>query len=349
MRNLVESIRGDRPLLLLAPMQDVTDLPFWRILHRYGGPDVYFTEYFRVHSNSRPEKHILHAIDSNPSGKQVIAQMIGHDIPALVKTAKILLEHPLAAIDLNLGCPAPIVCKKLAGGALLKHGHMIRDIVLALRETIPINFTLKTRIGFHDPSEFESLMELYAQLPIDALTVHGRTVKEMYRSEVHHDLIATAVARMPFPVFANGNILGPGSAASCIHQTRAAGLMIGRGCIRNPWIFDQIRSLFDPTLDPPKPTLKDLLAYILELYAETKPPDLPERIHVQKMKKYLNFIAPGINSRGDFHDEIKRANDLDAFRGTIEKHLLHDDPFEPETSAPSLSPTGSPRDDCWNR
>src|SRR5437867_12096304 len=91
------------PILALAPMQEVTDLPFWRLMTDYGGADVYFTEYFRVHADSHPEKWILDSIIHNPTGRPVIAQMIGNDIPSLVRTARKLQEYAVTAIDLNLG------------------------------------------------------------------------------------------------------------------------------------------------------------------------------------------------------------------------------------------------------
>jgi tRNA-dihydrouridine synthase B len=81
-------LRGPTPILALAPMQDVTALEFWRVLARYGGADAYWTEYFRVHGNSRPDKWILRSITENPTGRPVVAQLIGNDIPALVHTAK---------------------------------------------------------------------------------------------------------------------------------------------------------------------------------------------------------------------------------------------------------------------
>src|SRR5579872_3672686 len=92
-------LRGNGPLLALAPMQDVTTLEFMRVVSRYGGPEVYWTEYFRVHGDSRPEKWILDSITKNPTGRPVVAQMIGNDIPALVRTAKLLQQYPIAAID----------------------------------------------------------------------------------------------------------------------------------------------------------------------------------------------------------------------------------------------------------
>src|SRR5215510_11641542 len=100
-----DMLDGPDPILALAPMQDVTDLPFWRLMAAYGGPDVYYTEYFRVHATSNLEKYILRSITENPTGRPAIAQMIGNDIPALVRTAKELEHYPIVAVDLNLGCP----------------------------------------------------------------------------------------------------------------------------------------------------------------------------------------------------------------------------------------------------
>src|SRR5688500_8483718 len=102
-------LKNGEPILALAPMQDVTDLPFWSLMARYGGADVYWTEYFRVHGSSSLDRYILRSITENPTGRPVVAQMIGNDVAALVRTAKELQQHPVAAIDLNLGCPAPVV------------------------------------------------------------------------------------------------------------------------------------------------------------------------------------------------------------------------------------------------
>src|ERR1051325_4854146 len=99
-------LRGNGPVLALAPMQDVTTLQFMRVIARYGGPDIYWTEYFRGYGDSKTQKWILKSITENPTGRPVVAQMIGNDIPALMHTAKELQKYPIVAIDLNLGCPA---------------------------------------------------------------------------------------------------------------------------------------------------------------------------------------------------------------------------------------------------
>src|SRR5207302_4836474 len=151
-RKLIQELpTNPQPLLALAPMQDVTDLPFLKLIAGYGGADVYFTEYFRVHATSRLEKHILQSITENPTGRPIIAQMIGNDIPSLVRTARELQEYPIVAVDLNLGCPAPVVYRKCAGGGLLREPQRVAAILGALRDAISIKFTVKTRIGFDSP------------------------------------------------------------------------------------------------------------------------------------------------------------------------------------------------------
>src|SRR5882672_3317319 len=142
-----ELLARPEPLLALAPMQDVTDLPFWALMSRYGGADLYFTEYFRVHATSNLEKPILKSITENPTGRPAIAQMIGNDIPALVRTVKELQQYPIVAIDLNLGCPAPVVYKKCAGGGLLREPQRVDSILGALRDAVKVKFSVKTRIG----------------------------------------------------------------------------------------------------------------------------------------------------------------------------------------------------------
>ena len=184
------------PVLALAPMQDVTDLPFWRLMAGYGGADVYFTEYFRVYATSRLEKNILKSVTENPTGRPVIAQMIGNDIPALVRTARELQQYPIAAVDLNLGCPAPVVYRKCAGGGLLREPQRVDAILGALRDAVQVKFSVKTRLGFDSAEVFPELLRVFARHSLDLLTVHGRTVKEMYRSEVHYEFIARAVAAL---------------------------------------------------------------------------------------------------------------------------------------------------------
>lgn len=314
------------PTLHLAPMQDVTDLTFLRVLSRYGGADIYVTEYFRVHEASKPDPWILRSIDENPTGRPIFAQMIGQDIPALVRTAKELLEHPVAGIDLNLGCPAPVVCKKEAGGGLLRNLPKIDRILGALREAIPTRFTVKTRVGYHTPDEFPALLELFSRHAIDSLAIHGRTVTERYQTPVHPDCIRRAVETLPCPVVANGNIVDAATGLAWHRLTGAAGLMIGRGAIRNPWIFDQLRAPFAGE-NGPTPTCRDLLGYVRTLYEEVASDTIrfDPLGHVQRMKKTIIFATQGFDP--DFEHRLRRAKAPDEFDAICRDFLDHDAPM----------------------
>jgi nifR3 family TIM-barrel protein len=323
------SFREPEPILALAPMQDVTDLPFWRLMTRYGGADVYFTEYFRVHAASNLEPGIVRSITENPTGRPVIAQVIGNDIPALVRTAKQLQQFPIAAVDLNLGCPAPVVYRKCAGGGLLREPEKVDAILAALRDAITIKFTVKTRIGFNAADRFDELLSIFARHSLDLLTVHGRTVAEMYRPTVHYDLIARAVEAMPCPVLANGGVSSATDAQRVLAQTGARGLMIGRGAIRNPWLFQQIRqhhhgeSLF-------LPGGRDVLEYIRALYEAVCSPEVRESAQVQHMKKYLNHIGEGVEPTGRFLHDIRRVTTRSDLFRVCEEHLDHEHPMRLE-------------------
>jgi len=334
-------LRADAPILALAPMQDVTTLDFMRVIARHGGPDVYWTEYFRVYPNSHPDKWILKSITENPTGRPIVAQMIGNDIPALVRTAKVLEKYPVAAIDLNLGCPAPIVYRKCAGGGLLREPQKIDAILGALRDAVTVPFTVKTRIGFESPEEFDELLPLFAKHPIDLLTVHARTVKQMYRPGVRYDLIARAARELKCPVLANGNVHSAAQAKQLLAETGVRGLMIGRGAIRNPCLFDQIRA----ELRGEKiklPTGCDVLAYIRELWDAEITPDVPESVQVQRMKKFMNFIGEGVG--GQFLFEIRRVAATADFFRVCEHFLNHHNPMplEPPPAMPE-TPLDLPR------
>jgi tRNA-dihydrouridine synthase B len=321
---LTALLQGPAPILTLAPMQEVTDGAFWSLIHNYGGADVYWTEYFRVHSTSTPEKRIVEAITGNTTGRPVIAQMIGNDIPELVRTAKFLQRLPVAAIDLNLGCPAPIVYRKCAGGGLLREPQRIDAILGALRDAVQIKFTVKTRLGFASVGEFDHLLSIFAKHSLDALTVHARTVAQMYRLPVHYERIRQAVDTMACPVIANGHVHSAAQAQELLTQTGARGLMIGRGVIRSPWLFNQIRQqLRGETVM--QPTGRDVAAYIQLLWDSQARADWPEKSHCERMKKFLNYLGEGVP--GTFLHQIRRSQTADEFHRICREHLDHERPM----------------------
>ena len=230
---------------------------------------------------------------------------------------------PVAAIDLNLGCPAPVVYKKCAGGGLLREPQRIDSILGALREAVSIKFTVKTRVGFESPVEFDSLLPIFARHAIDMLTVHARTVSQMYGLPVHYDLIRRAAETMKCPVMANGHIYSAHQAMAVLAQTKARGLMVGRGVIRSPWLFDQIRQrLRGESLTPP--TGRDVLSYVHALWESQITSGTSERAHCERMKKFMNYIGEGVATNGQFLHQIRRATTQDDFFRICREFLDHD-------------------------
>ena len=156
--------------------------------------------------------------------------------------------------------------------------------------------------------------------------MHGRTVAEMYRSEVHYDYIARAVEAVPCPVLANGNVSSADQAREVMEKTGAAGLMIGRGAIRNPWLFQQIRQAYNGE-KPFIPTGFEMLEYIRDLYDSVCSPDVSESCQVQKMKKYTNFIGAGLEPENPFLHDIRRVTNRAEFFAVCERAFAHEQPL----------------------
>ncbi len=317
MTPLPEPLVPGQPWSALAPMQDVTTLPFMRWLGKYGAPDLLFTEYFRVHGHSTLEQHIVDSICHHGTGRPVFAQLIGESLPDLERTVRAIekAELPVAGIDLNMGCPAPKVYKKNVGGGLLREPAKIDEVLGCLRAAVQGRFTVKMRIGF------EAILDLIEKHNVDLLSLHARTVKEAYRSEVHYEYIKRAAERLNCPVLANGNVTSVAKGQWVLDETGSAGLMVGRSCIRNPWIFRQLREHFSgaPIFQP---TLADVRAYIEDLIVATSRPDLEGRYHINHMKKFLNFVGLGVDEDGQFLHDMRRAKTKDELDAICDRHLI---------------------------
>ncbi len=322
-RALPPTIIAGQPPTALAPMQDVTTWEFMKVVDQYGSPDFYVTEYFRVHETSILERHILRSIEDNPTSQPIYAQLIGENLDYIKRTVEALADKPIAGIDLNMGCPAPKVYKKNVGGGLLRDLDKIDQLLGMLREISPHRFTVKTRIGFDNTEPFEGLLELINKHDVDMLSLHGRTVKELYWSDVHYDYIQHAVDSVNCPVMANGNITSYMKADEVYKKTGCHGLMIGRSAIRNPWIFRQIREHFagDAVYQP---ALSDVHQYCISLHDTICKPHIHEHNRISKLKKFFNFIGLSVDPEGKFLYDIRRVKTEEEMMTVLDKHLLAD-------------------------
>ena len=291
--------------LLLAPMQDVTDLAFWRLLERYGGADAYVTEYIRVYPGSRIDRDIERDILENNTGKPVIAQIAGEDPMNLERIVRELQLLPVAGIDLNLGCPAKVVCRKRVGGALLKDLLRVELILRTLREAVIVPLSVKCRPGYENAESFDELLKLFSDYKVDWVTVHGRTVRQGYAGKADWNWVYRAAERLDCPVCGNGDLSDPQECVRLLREEKCGGLMIGRGAVRNPWIFQQIReALRGEQIN--YPTGRQMLEYLFELEEMTAQVEKSrgELAHVERIKKFLNFIGLGIGN--EFLYQVRR-------------------------------------------
>jgi tRNA-dihydrouridine synthase B len=314
------AVPGTRPSVL-APMQDVTTTGFMRVIGRRGAPDWFVTEYLRVHETSTPEKHIVDSVVNHGTGRPVFAQIIGEDTPHVVRTIGLLQKLPVAGIDLNMGCPAPKVYRKNVGGGLLRDPAKIDELLGAMRQAIPGLFTVKMRIGFDSLERLDEILAIVAKHRVDLLTVHGRTVKGLYWSEVDYEAIARAVRAVPCPVIANGDVTHAAKAQRLLADTGAWGMMMGRHAIRNPWVFRQWREL-QQGLPVFAPTLGDVRAYVQELADECCDATRTPEAQAGRLKKFLNFVGLAVDTDGKFLHAMRRTETLAELLKCCDAHLL---------------------------
>lgn len=295
--------------LLLAPMQDVTDLAFMRTLQRINSlPDAFITAYFRsTPTTCALAEHNLRCIDENETGVPVLAQLAGSDAPALLRDAAMLLARPgVAGINLNAGCPSPLVNRHGAGAGLLRDLPRFAEIARELRRAVPAGqFSIKCRLGWeHAETEFPRILEILAAAAPDEVGIHARTRKQLYGGFPDFSYVQRAVATLTCPVLANGDIGTPAQAAACLQATGAAGLLIGRGAVRNPYLFRQLRG-------GPAPTLEEMRQYYSILVEETGRILLHKRTekgHCNRMKKYLAFCYPDFSPEAEY--QLRRCTSI---------------------------------------
>ena len=305
----------------LAPMQDITDAGFMNIIAEFGSPDFYMAEYFRIHEYYYIDPYILEAVLSRPSGNQVAAQFIGEDEFYIAKAARELSKYEqIQKLDLNIGCPAPKIYKKNVGGGLLRDVKKIASILKVLRDNWNKCLSVKMRLGFETDAQFEDTIQVVLDAGVDFITVHGRTVRQLYRGEASYEKIIKIATQTNVPIIVNGDIDTAQKAYEIYKNTACAGIMSGRYAVRNPWIFRQIKerlndkNVFEPTLEDVRIYTDKLWQNICHYAPRIKYAD-------SRLKKFLNFVGVGVDSDGKFLYEMRRAKGINELMSVCDKHL----------------------------
>ncbi|TNE92288.1 MAG: tRNA dihydrouridine synthase DusB [Deltaproteobacteria bacterium] len=335
------------PNLVLAPMEGVTDVIFRRLVRRIGGCGLTVTEFIAAEGLKRNVKKVLEMAEFDPDESPLSIQIYGRTPASMAEGAKIVQDLGADIVDLNMGCPSKKVCAHSGGSALMKEPELARDIVRAMRAAVDIPFTVKMRSGWdHDHKNAPEIAYMCQEEGAEMVAVHWRTRTDKYGGVRELDTLRAVVDKLSIPVVANGDIVDAASALDTMAQTGAAGLMIGRGAIRNPWVFREIEAAMK---GEPIPEIDFLeRKRVLLGYLE----DIRDRFHSEKgtlgrFKKISGYFTKGVPygselRQGIFHSqEIGEAIDVveSFFDGLPDRLGPRHAPFVPETfKADSFQP-----------
>ena len=262
---------GDFPLLL-APMEDVSDPPF-RSVCKINGADLMFTEFISSEGLIRDAEKSVQKLDIYDSERPIGIQIFGDKIESMKQAARIAEAANPEILDINYGCPVKKVACKGAGAGILLDLDKMQKMTAEIVKQVKIPVTVKTRLGWDENTiKIEEVAERLQDVGIEALTIHGRTRKQMYKGTANWNYIADVKnnPRISIPIFGNGDIDSPLKAKEYKEKYGVDGIMIGREAIGNPWIFNQIKKYLNED-------------------EEIEKPSIDERINI--LKKHLLFSA----------------------------------------------------------
>lgn len=296
-----------RPFFALAPMANVTDAAFRRIIAKYGKPDVMWTEFVSGTGLCSPGREILlNDLVFTKNERPIVAQIFGSNPDHFTRAAGLIKELGFDGIDINMGCPDRAVEKQGGGAVLIKNPTRAQELIRAARAGAPeLPISVKTRIGYSRDTLEEWLAALVEAEPA-AITIHARTRKEMSLVPAHWDAVARAVrlvkkvpaSRRPL-VIGNGDVATLAEAHARARETGADGIMIGRGIFGNPWLFNRKRGARPPTLAKKLSVMVEHTKLFEKLFSGVKSFDV--------MKKHYKAYVSGFPGAKELRIELMGA------------------------------------------
>ncbi|WP_044470196.1 tRNA dihydrouridine synthase DusB [Mannheimia massilioguelmaensis] len=293
-----------RNRILLAPMAGITDQPFRKLCATYGA-GLTFSEMMSTNPQVwHTEKSRLRLAHHQDAGINAV-QIAGSDPDEMAKAAQVNMDYGAEIIDINMGCPAKKVNRKMAGSALLQYPDLVRQILESVVNAVDVPVTLKIRTGWDlEHQNCVEIAKIAEQSGIQALTIHGRTRECLFEGNAEYDNIKAVKQQVSIPVIANGDITSAEKAKSVLAYTGADGVMIGRGALGNPWLFRSIESLvehdsviFEPSLDEKCGVILQHIQDLHKFYGEQK----GYRIARKHVAWYLQGIQPNSDFKQTFN------------------------------------------------
>lgn len=302
----------------LAPMAGVADRAFRELCMSYGAAYVIseMVSSKGLTMQDKKSKELLFLSDAErPAG----AQIFGDDPEIMANAALKAMEFSPDFIDINMGCPAPKIAGNGGGSALLKNPELIGKIVKKVVEVSPVPVTAKIRIGWDKNSiNAVEIAKIIEAAGADAITVHGRTKDQMYAPPVSLDEIANVKKAVSIPVIGNGDIVDGKSAKLMLDMTGCDFLMVGRGALGNPWIFQCINAYLNKEADFTEPTLEEKMDVML-CHIGTLCEYKGVRIGMREARKHAAWYIKGIRGAAAFRQEIGQLSTMDELKALAER------------------------------
>jgi nifR3 family TIM-barrel protein len=308
---------GDFPLLL-APMEDVSDPPF-RTLCKEHGADLMYTEFISSEGLIRDAVKSVQKLDIYETERPIGIQIFGYDIESMKQATEITEKTNPDIIDINYGCPVKKVACKGAGAGILQDIPKMVKMTEEIVKSTKLPVTVKTRLGWDEQTKFiVDVAERLQDVGIEAISIHGRTRKQMYKGEADWSLIGDVKnnPRMKIPVFGNGDIDTPEKAVEYKERYGVDGIMIGRASIGNPWIFNEIKHFANTGEHRAKPTISDKVDACmrhLEMSVKWK----GETLGVAEMKRHYTNYFKGIAHFKEIRMKLVTSFDLNEIQETL--------------------------------
>ena len=287
--------------LLLAPMEDVSDPPF-RYVCKMNGADVMYTEFISSEGLIRDAAKSVMKLDVFEYERPIGIQLFGSEIESMIEAAEIAEQAKPDLIDINYGCPVKAVACKGAGAALLQDVPKMVQMTEAIVKAVKLPVTVKTRLGWDDSTKnIVEVAERLQDIGIQALTVHGRTRKQMYKGPADWTLIGELKnnPRIHIPIFGNGDVDSPERALEMRDRYGVDGVMIGRASIGYPWIFNEIKHFFKTGEKLSLPTIEqrvDVCRTHFNKSLEWKGP----RVGIFEMRRHYSNYFKGLDHFKDY-------------------------------------------------
>lgn len=289
--------------MILAPMAGITNLPF-RLINRGFGVGLTFTEMISANGLIRGMRKTLHYLNAHPDDKPLGVQIFGADPAILAESARIITDMGADLLDINMGCPVKKVVKTGAGAALMKDPALIAAILKAVRKGTHLPLTVKMRAGWQ-PQRI-NVMEVAGiaeDSGVDAVIVHPRTAVQGFEGAADWSLIERVKARLHIPVIGNGDIRKGEDAARMMRTTGCDGVMVGRGCLGNPWIFHQMNEHLQGRVDPLPPSL-DQREQMIRHHLALELAAAGEIAGMKIFRKHLLWYTKGLKWSSQFRQMI---------------------------------------------